>query len=75
VKHIEWLRDSRKSAEITQAQLALALKQPQSYVAKVERLERRLDVLEYVLWTHALKIDPAAAVSKLSSSVRRVRIK
>ena len=43
---------------ITQAQLAGRLERSQSFVAKIEAGERRLDVVEFVDWVRALKADP-----------------
>lgn len=45
---INALKKSRKEKGITQAQLAEALGKPQSFIAKVENGERRLDVVEFV---------------------------
>jgi hypothetical protein len=45
--------------------LAAALKRPQSFVAKVEVCERRMDIYEYVEWTRAIGVDPAAAIRQL----------
>ena len=39
---------ARKQAGITQTQLAARLKRPQSFVAKYEGGERRLDVIEFI---------------------------
>lgn len=47
----------RKDAGYTQVQLAARLDVPQSYVAKVEGMERRLDVIEFVNWLAALGKD------------------
>ena len=43
---IERLRKVRLQAGLTQVQAAQKLKKPQSYVSKIERGERRLDVVE-----------------------------
>ena len=51
------LTDARKSAGITQQQLAERMKRPQSFIAKVEGGERRLDVVEFAEWTIALGAD------------------
>ena len=45
---INALKKARKEKGITQAQLAEALGKPQSFIAKVESGERRLDVVEFV---------------------------
>lgn len=42
------LKQARKAQGITQMQLAEALGRPQSFIAKIESGERRLDVVEFV---------------------------
>ena len=59
------LIEARKACDMTQAQLAQKLRQPQSYVSKVESGERRLDVIEFLEIAHALEIKPAALIAKL----------
>ena len=49
---------ARKAAGLTQQAVALRLKRPQSFVAKYEGGERRLDVVEFVLIARALGADP-----------------
>ena len=44
------LRQVRLDAGLTQADLAERLDKPQSFVAKVETQERRLDVIEFAKW-------------------------
>lgn len=51
---IQKLIDLRESKKITQVQLATSLRKPQSYVAKVENCERRLDFIELHDWLSAL---------------------
>lgn len=68
MSHISWLRDLRERQNLTQADLAIKLGKPQSYVAKVEVLERRLDILEYVLWMRALAQDPSVAIQHLATA-------
>ena len=43
---IEKLKKARFEAELKQEDVALKLKKPQSYVSKIERGERRVDVAE-----------------------------
>jgi transcriptional regulator with XRE-family HTH domain len=52
------LVEARTKAGITQTQLAERLNRPQSFVAKYEGGERRLDVAEYVMIARALGADP-----------------
>jgi transcriptional regulator with XRE-family HTH domain len=52
------LVEARKKAGITQTQLAMKLGRPQSFVAKNEGRERRLDVAEYLMIARALGADP-----------------
>lgn len=49
-KLIKQLVSLRELKNVTQVQLASSLKKPQSYVAKVENLERRVDVIELHDW-------------------------
>jgi transcriptional regulator with XRE-family HTH domain len=49
---------ARKAAGLTQHALARRLKKPQSFVAKYEGGERRLDVVEFIAIARALGADP-----------------
>lgn len=53
-KVINELIGLRESKKMTQVQLASSLKKPQSYVAKVENFERRLDFIELYDWLNAI---------------------
>lgn len=52
------LVDARKQTGLTQQQVASLLKRPQSFVAKYEGRERRLDVIEFIEICRILKCDP-----------------
>lgn len=56
---IGFIASARKAAGITQVELAERLGKPQSFVSKVERGERRLDVIEFCELAEALRRDPA----------------
>jgi len=49
---------ARKSAGLTQQELAKRLHKPQSFVAKYEGGERRVDVVEFVTICKAMGADP-----------------
>ncbi|MBL8599945.1 MAG: helix-turn-helix transcriptional regulator [Devosia sp.] len=64
----ELLVAARKKAGLTQAQVAELLGRPQSFVAKYEGGERRLDVIELIEVTQALGADPARLVRAVAAS-------
>ncbi|RUU13742.1 XRE family transcriptional regulator [Mesorhizobium sp. USDA-HM6] len=55
----------RTAKGLTQAQVAEMLGRPQSFVAKYEGGERRLDVIEFLDVTAALDADPCKILSAL----------
>ena len=52
------LTSARHEGKFTQQEIARRLGKPQSYVAKIEGGERRLDVVELIALARALEIDP-----------------
>lgn len=54
---ISVLRAIRINKNITQAEMAKLLNTTQSFVSKVENRERRLDVIELLLWMDALGVS------------------
>jgi transcriptional regulator with XRE-family HTH domain len=56
---------ARKAAGLTQQALAARLKKPQSFVAKYEGGERRLDVVEFIAISRALGADPLKLMTRL----------
>ncbi len=61
---------ARVDARQTQAAVAERLGRPQSYVAKVERCERRLDVVELLYLAKAIGIDPMPLLRASWKAVR-----
>jgi transcriptional regulator with XRE-family HTH domain len=56
---------ARKEAQLTQATLAKSLKKPQSFIAKYENGERRLDVIEFLVVTRVIGVDPCEILRKV----------
>ncbi|WP_449045937.1 helix-turn-helix domain-containing protein [Paracoccus versutus] len=52
------LKRARLDAGLTQTELAERLKRPQSFVAKYENGERRIEVVELIEITTAMDSDP-----------------
>jgi len=67
------LLDARHKAGLTQQEVADRLGKPQSYVAKVEGNERRIDVVEFIALANALGIDPTRLFSAVLTSIEKPR--
>ncbi len=64
------LISAREAAGLTQEAVAGRLDRPQSFVAKYEGGERRLDVVELVQVCHALGVDVHAVLNEVQGKVR-----
>jgi transcriptional regulator with XRE-family HTH domain len=61
----------RKKSGLTQAEVAQRLGQYQSYVARVESGQRRIDVIEFLDLAEAIGFDPQRVMKRLRA-VHRV---
>jgi transcriptional regulator with XRE-family HTH domain len=59
----------RKKAGLTQEDLAARLHKRQSFVSKMERGERRIDVVEFLVIARAIGIDPLTMLSHVNDSL------
>ncbi len=62
---------ARKNKGLTQLQVAQALGRPQSFVAKYEGGERRLDVIEFLELAEILEVDPCQLLAQVPRSRHR----
>lgn len=69
---LELLVEARKQAGVTQEQLATRLRRPQSFVSKVERGERRLDVIEFLRICRAVNGDPYAMLRRVEKRSAKI---
>ncbi|MBU2031554.1 MAG: helix-turn-helix transcriptional regulator [Alphaproteobacteria bacterium] len=67
------LVEARKAKNLTQADVAEALGKPQSFVAKYESGERRIDVVEFVDIVSVLGASSAEILTKIESADRARR--
>lgn len=70
-RFIKKLISARTDAGVTQVQLAERIGWQQTDVSKVERGERRLDVVEFLQFAAALEIDAAVFIAALQAPRRR----
>lgn len=70
---IERLIKARTSARLSQQVVAERLGKPQSYVAKVEGFERRLDVIELLMLANAIGFNPMPALKQTWKRVEAER--
>lgn len=64
---IKKLIELRESKNVTQVELACLLNKPQSYVSKVEILERRLDVIELCDWLNSIDVKIIDFITQLDN--------
>ncbi|WGM46823.1 hypothetical protein KOAAANKH_01697 [Brevundimonas sp. NIBR10] len=67
------LRACRRTAGLTQTEMANRLGKPQSYVSKLERGERRIDVIEFVDFIGATGCKPTAMLDALQKVIAGMR--
>jgi transcriptional regulator with XRE-family HTH domain len=59
------LIEARTEAGLRQSDVAERLGRPQSYVSKVERGERKVDVIEFIEIAKVIGLDPTICLRKL----------
>jgi transcriptional regulator with XRE-family HTH domain len=64
----EYLKQARDTAGLTQAALARRLRRPQSFVAKYEQGQRRLDFIELLAVMDVLGADLNTLVARVRSA-------
>jgi transcriptional regulator with XRE-family HTH domain len=65
----ELMVKARKAAGLTQRELADRLHKPQSFVAKYEGGERRIDVVEFLTVCQAIGVDSAKLLKALKNAI------
>ena len=70
IEHVRFgafLRSVRESAGVSQRELAKLMNLPQSFVSKIERGERQVQVLEFIEICRLLKVSPGTLVGQFSA--------
>jgi transcriptional regulator with XRE-family HTH domain len=64
---IELLVAKREAVGLTQAEMAKSLGEYQSFVARLESGQRRVDIVEYLTISKVLNLDPLKALAKIDT--------
>jgi len=64
---VKWLKEARLSHGMSMRDLADKLDEPHTFVQKIESMERRLDIFEYVEVCRALGLNPKKGIDLLNS--------
>jgi transcriptional regulator with XRE-family HTH domain len=67
------LAAARRRANVTQQDLAAKLGKPQSFVSEYERGQRRVDVVELLVISRAVGIDPVDLFAEIAKTVGAYR--
>ena len=59
------LVEARSKAGVTQRELARRLNRAHSYVSRIEKGDRRLDVPEFLQWCEVLGADPVTVIQRV----------
>lgn len=65
IEIVDCLIARRIELGMTQAQLGTAYGEDQSFISRVERRQRRIDVYEYIRFCQALELKPAAILDPI----------
>ncbi len=65
-RFLELLRDARNEAGLTQSEAAKLLRQPQSFVSKCESGERRVDIVELLVFCRAYRVKAEQFIGRLA---------
>ncbi len=68
------LVEARRAAGLNQVELAEKLGRPQSFVSKIEKGDRRIDVLELIAICHHLRIDPADVIVAMNDGTLDLKV-
>ncbi len=70
---LDLLRAARESSGLTQKEICDRLGKPRNYLIKVERGERRLDVIETFALCDAMGIEPISVLSKFRLETKEAK--
>ncbi len=69
---LEHLKMARYNSGLSQVVLSEKLKEPQTFVSKCERGERRMDVIDLLSYLAAVKADPVKFIDQLTIDLKNL---
>jgi transcriptional regulator with XRE-family HTH domain len=66
------LAAARRRADVTQQELAARLGKPQSFVSEYERGQRRVDVVELLLISRVVGVDPLELFAEIAKAAGQI---
>lgn len=69
---ISFLKEARAGLGISQRELARRLGKPPSFINKIEQLERRLDILEFIAIAEAMGVKADSLLGRLRTSLPEI---
>ena len=69
---IDQIKAAREAAGLSQREVARRLGKRVSFINKIELIERRLDIIEFVVLARALDIDPHALLDQVLPAISEV---
>ena len=73
-KFVELLVLARRNQRMTQRELARRLQKPPSYIGKIEKCERRVDLIEFLAICGAMNLEPAVFLAHLAQKIAKVEV-
>ena len=65
IEIVDRLIARRRELKMTQTELAEAYGENQSFISRIERRQRRIDVYEFVRFCRVLRLDPGAVLADI----------
>ena len=68
---LDVLKEHRLASGLSQAEICRTLGRPRNYVLKIERGERRVDVVELFAYCRAMGVDPLSVLELFASRLEK----
>lgn len=70
MKFAQWVKETREALSMSQVQFATHVGRTQSYIARTETGERRMDIIEFIELAHALGASPPKLFQRVYERIK-----